>query len=143
MKTTFALGITLFALNMPSTVFSQDAAQGEVMFKQACATCHSLTTEQGSLLGPALHGVTKRPGRTDAWLTQWISDPQGMIGKKDPLAIKLLNQYNKVPMTNMLQALKGGDKTKIMKATKDILAFLKLNDAKTPKKGKMKRKKKG
>lgn len=112
-------------------VYAQNEANGEKVFKQACASCHSITTKKESFhTGPALYGVTKRPGRTDQWLLDWIADPTGML-KKDALAKQLLKENNNIPMPNMLASLNGNDPAKVLAASKDVLAYLKKNDAGT------------
>jgi cytochrome c2 len=109
---------------------AQDAANGEKVFKQVCTACHSVSSKkEAHHLGPALYGTTKKPGRTESWLIAWISDPEGMIKKKDPLALQILKEYNNVPMTNMLSNLYAKDAAKVEKAAKDILAYLKKVDA--------------
>lgn len=108
---------------------AQNIANGEKLFKQACASCHSITAKKEAFhAGPALFGVTKRPGRTEAWLTDWIADPTEML-KKDALAKQLLKESNNVPMPNMLATFTGNDPAKTRAAAKDIVAYLKQNDA--------------
>lgn len=117
------------ALGLGSFSQAQNASNGEKVFKQACASCHSASEKKESYhTGPALYGVTKRPGRTDQWLLDWISDPSGML-KKDALAKQLLKESNNVPMPNMLATLNGNDPAKVKAAAQDILAYLKQNDA--------------
>ena len=112
--------------------YGQDAKRGEEIFKQSCTACHSVTAKKESFhAGPAIQGVTKRPGRTDSWLMEWISDPDSVLNKKDPIALQLLKENNNVRMTNMLAVRFGGDKAKIKSAAQDIIAFLKSNDSKS------------
>ncbi|MCB0393650.1 MAG: c-type cytochrome [Bdellovibrionales bacterium] len=123
MKTIYSL---IFITLLGSPVMAQDAANGEKLFTQVCTACHTAgSKKEPHHLGPALYGVTKRPGRTDEWLISWISDPEGMVAKKDPLALKLLKENNNVPMTNMLANLFSKDAAKINSGAKDILAYLK------------------
>ena len=111
-------------------------ADGKKFFAEnQCATCHSLTSKKAPThTGPALYGVTKRPGRTQAWMVSWISDPDEML-KKDDLAKKLLKENNNVPMTAMLKLMtKKADGTPdteaIKKKAEAIYMFLKDNDSK-------------
>jgi mono/diheme cytochrome c family protein len=76
---------------------SQSADEGEEIFQNACATCH--TIGEGDLVGPDLKGVTTRRDRD--WLTRWISAPDVMLDQGDPIATELLEQYNNVPMPNL------------------------------------------
>lgn len=75
---------------------------GEQIYRTRCASCHTLgDTQQAGLrsLGPDLLGVTRR--RDPAWLSRWIREPDRMLAEKDPLAMALLEQYNRVPMPNL------------------------------------------
>lgn len=111
-------------------------ADGKKFFTESqCATCHSLTsTKAPTHTGPALYGVTKRPGRSKEWMVAWISDPEGML-KTDALAKQLLKENNNIPMTNMLKMFtKKPDGTPdtdgIKKKAEAIFEFLKDNDSK-------------
>ncbi len=35
------------------------------------------------------------------WLTRWLKEPDQMLAQKDPLAMLLYEQYNRVAMPNM------------------------------------------
>ncbi len=127
---------TLLGLLFTGALCADPVSDGKNYFTQnTCNTCHSLTSKkEPSHTGPALFGVTKRPGRTKDWLVSWISDPEGML-KKDALAKKLLAESGNVPMTPMLMLLnKKPDGTPDMAAIKAkseaIYAFLKDNDSK-------------
>ena len=109
---------------------------GKQAFTQyTCNTCHSLTTKkEPTHIGPPLYGVTKKPGRTKAWLVSWMSDPEEML-KNDALAKKLLAESSNVPMTPMLKLMNkkpdGSADTAAIKAKSEALyAFLKDNDSK-------------
>jgi protein SCO1/2 len=74
--------------------------RGEQIFRTRCATCHSLTgRELAGALGPDLLGVTRR--RESQWLLDWLRAPDQMLEKKDPIAVALYEQYNKLAMPNM------------------------------------------
>ena len=70
------------------------AAEGEVVFKAKCTACHKITKK---FVGPALKGVTQR--RSSEWIMNMAMNPEEMI-KKDPIAQKLLIEYNGAPMAN-------------------------------------------
>lgn len=71
--------------------------KGEDLFRSRCQACHSLGPENG--LGPGLAGVLKK--RERAWLARWLKSPDAVLGEKDPIALQLFEQYNKVLMPNL------------------------------------------
>ncbi len=75
----------------------QSPQEGQAIFQQKCAACH--TVGGGDLVGPDLKGVTTE--REQDWLIRWIVSPDKMLAEKDPIATKLLQQYNNVPMPNL------------------------------------------
>jgi mono/diheme cytochrome c family protein len=94
----FILGLALVFI--PLLTFAQeaegDAAKGETIFKNNCATCHNVTAEKS--VGPGLKGITER--RDFPWLVSWIHNPAAVIASGDPYAVKLYNQYNQAQMTS-------------------------------------------
>ena len=77
---------------------------GEDLFRTRCSACH--TIGRGDLrdvaarrVGPDLLHVTKQRDR--AWLERWLIEPDVMLEEKDPLAMALYEQYNRVPMPNL------------------------------------------
>lgn len=75
-------------------------ARGEQIFRTRCATCHTITgKELADALGPDLLNVSKR--REQRWLYDWLKAPDQMINKKDPIAMKMYERYNKLAMPNM------------------------------------------
>lgn len=74
--------------------------RGETIFRTRCASCHSITgNELVGALGPDLLGVTLR--REKRWLYDWLKAPDKMIKNKDPIAMAMYEQYNKLAMPNM------------------------------------------
>jgi len=69
-------------------------AQGEELFKNKCTACHKITKK---FVGPALKGVTQR--RSPEWIMNMALNPEGMVAD-DPIAKKLLVEYNGAPMAN-------------------------------------------
>ncbi len=111
-------------------------ARGKQLFREAqCETCHSLTAiKSPQQAGPALLGVTSRPGRTKEWMVKWISEPDSML-QSDPLAKKLLAENANVPMTPMLKMMTLGpdgrpDLAAVRVKAEALYAMLKDNDAK-------------
>ncbi|MNZ48781.1 hypothetical protein D3C78_665340 [compost metagenome] len=83
---------------------------GEQLYRTRCSSCHTLGPVDGALadmrgIGPDLLGVTR--ARAPAWLKRWIKEPDVMLAEKDPLAMQLYEQYNKVEMPNL--RLNDGD----------------------------------
>ena len=72
---------------------SHKQALGKRLFNDNCAACHSMCN---TIIGPALTGVTER--RNMAWLISFTRNSSEMIMKKDPLAVELYNNSNKMSM---------------------------------------------
>lgn len=101
--------VLLFTVTQVSK--AQDAANGAALFKSnACNSCHAVGKK---LTGPDLAGLSER--REEAWIINWVHNPQGMIDSGDPIAVELKSQF---PTTMAPYAhLSEGD-------VKDIVAFL-------------------
>lgn len=75
---------------------------GEQIYRTRCSSCHTLgDTEHAGMrsIGPDLLGVTRQ--RDPVWLTRWIKEPNLMLEEKDPLAMQLYEQYNRLAMPNL------------------------------------------
>ncbi|NBA98375.1 SCO family protein [Pseudomonas sp. R5(2019)] len=75
---------------------------GEQIYRTRCSSCHTLgDTEHAGMrsIGPDLLGVTRQ--RDPVWLTRWIKEPDRMLAEKDPLAMQLYEQYNRLAMPNL------------------------------------------
>lgn len=83
-----------------------------------CKACH--TIGGGRLVGPDLKGVTER--LPEEWLIRFIQNSQELVNSGDEEAVKIFNEYNKIPMpvNNLTDA-----------QVKDILLYIK-NDGKLP-----------
>ena len=105
--------LILFAaiIGVISNSVAQNAANGEKTFKSICAACH--TVGKGKLVGPDLSGVNGR--RNQAWLLSFIKSSQSMVKKGDPVAVKLFNEFNKIPMP---------DQNLTDAQIKDVLAYI-------------------
>ncbi len=90
-----ALGGSAFLAQAGS--LQQTAQEGEAIFQQKCASCH--TIGGGRLVGPDLEGVTAR--RDMQWLAEFIARPDQMIASGDPTAKALLEENNNIPMPNL------------------------------------------
>jgi cytochrome c551/c552 len=83
----FILFLTAF-----SSVYGQ-SAEAEKHFAE-CKACH--TIGGGRLVGPDLKGVTKK--YSEAWLIKFIQNSQAMVKAGDKDAVKVFNEYSKIPM---------------------------------------------
>lgn len=70
---------------------AQEAAD---FFRDNCTSCH--TIGGGRLTGPDLKGVLQRKDR--AWLAQFVQNPQVIMDRGDPYALKLLQESRDVVM---------------------------------------------
>ncbi len=80
-----------FFLFISQAIIAQNQPPSEFA---ACAACH--TIGKGKLIGPDLKGVNDR--HDEAWLLSFIKSSQKMIINGDPVAVKLFEEYNKIPM---------------------------------------------
>lgn len=101
-----AITVVFFSFQTPSAV------DGEKIFKQNCAACHSVG--KGKLVGPDLKGVNTR--RSEAWLLKFIKSSQTMVKSGDKDAVAVFNENNRIPMP---------DQNLTTQQMKDVLAYLK------------------
>ncbi|MEY2783895.1 MAG: hypothetical protein RL277_99 [Planctomycetota bacterium] len=97
-------------------------SKGEELYRTRCNACHLLGEEDGLLRnGPPLFGVVDQ--RDPAWLRRWIAQPDAMLAEKDPLAMELFEQWNRVPMPNLRLEQKEVDAIlAYMKSESDYIA---------------------
>src|ERR1041385_2829921 len=76
---------------LSATASAQEAAD---FFRQNCISCH--TVGGGRLTGPDLKNVTQRKERE--WLVEFLQNPQAMLEKGDPYALKLQQEARGVVM---------------------------------------------
>ena len=84
------------ALFFSVSVFGDDVANGEKIFKQNCTACHMMTDAR--LVGPGLKGITDKYEKE--WLISWIRNSQALIASGDERAIAIFEEYNKSVMTS-------------------------------------------
>jgi cytochrome c2 len=101
----FAIFSFLF-LSFLFSVNQSFAADGEKIFKQNCAVCHSLGTNK--LTGPGLEGVMSRVP-SEKWLFDWIKNNKAMVAAGDQYAVKVFNENNKADMTVFASTLSDED----------------------------------
>lgn len=82
------------------------ALEGEKLFTELCTACHKPNEKY---IGPAPKGVLDR--RSPEWVMNMILNPTEMV-QKDPVAKKLLMEFNGSPMAN--QNLKEDQARKIL-----------------------------
>ncbi len=68
--------------------------QGKTIYDAKCTACHK---PYKKYIGPAPAGLIER--RTPEWIMNMILNPEEMV-KKDPIAMKLFEEYLFVPMAN-------------------------------------------
>lgn len=83
--------LTLIAQFFTVSIFTQNQPPPEFA---TCTACH--TIGKGKLIGPDLKGVNDR--HNEAWLLSFIRSSQTMIKNGDPVAVKLFEENNKIPM---------------------------------------------
>ncbi|MFN0191405.1 MAG: SCO family protein [Aestuariivirga sp.] len=70
---------------------------GQGLFIKACAACH--TVGGGDRVGPDLAGLTAR--RERSWIVRYITAPNRLRARKDPIALKLGQKFERVRMPNL------------------------------------------
>jgi len=71
------------------------ADEGKKLYETYCVACHKAEED---FIGPAPKDILKR--RSPEWTMNMILNPQEMT-QKDPIAMKLLEEANNVPMIGM------------------------------------------
>jgi cytochrome c2 len=115
----------IFSFLFLSIIFSTNqslAADGEKIFKQNCAVCHSLGTN--TLTGPGLAGVMTRVPNEE-WMFKWIKNNKGMISSGDAYAVKVFNDNQKKDMTVFAGTLSDDD-------IKTLIAYIKAPPVEGP-----------
>ena len=105
---------------------------GENLYRTRCLSCHTIDGNRNKGIGPDLLGVTSKRERT--WLIKWLKAPDKMLKEKDPIAMKLFEEYNRVIMPNM--SLSQVD-------VMDLLQFMSNETDRVVEKGKLKGKNTG
>jgi len=78
----------------------REVTDGERLYRTRCATCHTIQgKDPEDALGPDLLGVTFIRDRQ--WLLEWLRAPDQMLARKDPIAMALYEQYDRLAMPNM------------------------------------------
>jgi protein SCO1/2 len=91
--------------------FDLASQPGQALYRRLCAGCH--TVGRGDRVGPDLAGSLGR--RERAWLVSYISDPEKMRARQDPVALALAAKFPAVRMPAM--GVSDADAT-------DLLAYI-------------------
>ncbi len=70
------------------------AEEGQKLYNSMCTACHKVGEDY---IGPTPTGIFER--RSPEWVMNMILNPAEML-QKDPIAKKLLEDYNNIPMAN-------------------------------------------
>lgn len=89
------ISAAFFTLTVVMAV-SASAQDGEKLFKQNCASCHTITDK--AMVGPGLAGMFDRVP-SEEWAVDWIKNSSKMIAAGDPYAVEIFNKFNKAQMT--------------------------------------------
>lgn len=81
-------------VELGATVDQAMADKGKAVYEAKCTACHKPTEK---FIGPAPKGILER--RSPEWVMNMILNPEKMV-KEDPIAKKLLMEYNGSPMAN-------------------------------------------
>lgn len=84
----YVVGVILLQSGM---LMAQD---GESLFKQNCASCHSIG--KGAVVGPDLKGLNER--RSEDWILKFVKGSQSLIASGDKDAVAVFEEYNKIVM---------------------------------------------
>lgn len=80
-------------------------SMGEKLFRSRCSVCHTIgagditNAADRHKVGPDLIDVTEN--RERVWLQRWLASPEKMLEEKDPIVVKLYEQYKQILMPNM------------------------------------------
>ncbi len=89
----FHINVFLILFLLVSSLTISQTSEDEANF-QVCKACH--TIGGGKLVGPDLKGIADK--RDEAWLISFIQNSQDMIQSGDEQAVKVFNEFNKIPM---------------------------------------------
>ncbi len=82
------------SVTLPKAINEEMVKQGQELFASMCVACHKVGSK---FIGPAPNGILKK--RTPEWVMNMMLAPEKMLAE-DPLAKKLLKEFNNTPMIN-------------------------------------------
>lgn len=127
LTSTLATLLAVVAFTFPANA-QDDPAAGQKLFEENCVSCHAIGSK---VVGPDLHNVHTRPGRTDAWLMKWIKNSPDMIASGDKLAVTLFEENNKQSM-NAFAFLSDAEINNIIAYLKTAEPPVKVTETGTP-----------
>ena len=77
------------AVQDPATTVQDPASQGQQVFQNLCAMCH--TIGGGVLVGPDLQGVAER--RSEGWIISFVQGSQELVKAGDPDAVAIFEEF--------------------------------------------------
>jgi len=89
----FRLGVLLLMATSFQSKANPPIEEGKSIFLSRCAACHNINKP---MTGPALSGVGEK--RSIEWLVKFIQSSQTLIKSGDADAVKIFEDFNKVPM---------------------------------------------
>ncbi len=110
--------LTIFSFLFLSFIFSINvlsAADGEKIFKQNCAVCHSLG--KNKITGPGLEGVSTRVP-SENWMYKWIKNNNAVLKSGDAYAQKIFAENGGAQMT-VFNDFTDDDITAVIKYVKE------------------------
>jgi len=81
-------------VDLSEEIDEEMAAKGKEVYENMCTACHK---PHKRYIGPAPAGILER--RSPEWIMNMILNPTEMV-EKDPIAKKLLAEFNGAPMAN-------------------------------------------
>lgn len=87
-------GTLYVLLLLVALTISARAQSGEELFKQNCASCHSIG--KGDVVGPDLKGLPDR--RSEEWILKFVRNSQTVVQSGDADAVALFEKFKKVVM---------------------------------------------
>ena len=82
------------AFEFSADIDQEMATEGMAVYEAKCTACHK---PEKKFIGPEPKGIFEK--RTPAWVMNMILNPEEMV-QKDPIAKKLLMEFNGSPMAN-------------------------------------------
>lgn len=80
-----------------NTLFAQDAAAGQKVFRTYCAACHKIDK---NMTGPKLGGINEKYAGDMEWLYSWIKNAPALINSGDPKAVALYEEWGTMMQAN-------------------------------------------
>lgn len=74
------IALVLVGTLMPAAALAADPAEGRALAERWCASCHAVAPgEASNERAPAFESIVNENGRSDEWISTWLSTPHGMM----------------------------------------------------------------